>query len=55
MVMQLYGYFRSSAAFRASAERVLASFDPQAARAAIELYRGDFLSGLAATTSTVSA
>jgi len=40
------------AAFRAAAERVLASFDPQAARAAIELYRGDFLSGLAATTST---
>src|SRR3989449_11342921 len=40
------------AVFRAAAERVLASFDPQAARAAIELYRGDFLSGLAATTST---
>src|SRR3989442_7791631 len=40
------------AAFRAAAERVLASFDPQAARAAIELYRGEFLSGLAATTAT---
>src|SRR2546428_5931312 len=39
-------------AFRAAAGRVLASFDAQAARAAIALYRGDFLSGLAATTST---
>src|SRR2546428_12278544 len=40
------------AAFRAAGGRVLASFDPQAARAAIELYRGDFLSGLAATSAT---
>src|SRR3989454_2424032 len=39
-------------AFRAAADRVLRSFDPEVARAAIGLYRGDFLSGLAATAST---
>ena len=39
-------------AFRTAAERVLRSFDPDVARDAIALYRGDFLSGLSASAST---
>lgn len=40
-----------AAAFRRSANACLARFEPTAARAALALYRGDFLSGLAASGS----